>query len=138
MSGRKRHTEVLDFMRTFMVAERTGHWGDLYGPGYREMVAKLVKRGWIEQRRTPAYDYMGSWRLNMQRRNSLHSTAKGRRAIYRIDRHAAPQLRSHSWGTMHGYRTRPEIADWHEQKRVEALTATSTKARNLHQQRTSS
>jgi hypothetical protein len=45
MSARKRHTEALDFMRTFMVSELGGPWG-LGGAGHRDMIDKLVKRGY--------------------------------------------------------------------------------------------
>jgi DNA-binding MarR family transcriptional regulator len=135
MSARKRHTETLDFMRTFVVAERTGHWGDLFGSGYREMVDKLIKRGWIERTRSAAYNRPGSWRLNMQRRNSLKSTARGRRVIYRLDRHTEPHLRPHSWGTSHGYRSRAELVDWQHSRRLERLSATSALATALHSTR---
>lgn len=134
MSGRKRHTEVLDFMRTFIVAERTGHWADLFGAGYGELIAKLIKRGWIKRDRSPAHDRMGSWHLNMQRRNSLRTTAKGRRAIYRIDRHSQPAIRPHSWATHHGFGSEWSMQHGHD-RRLERLLRTSERAKDLHASR---
>lgn len=110
-------------MRTFMVAEVFGHRGDLYGAGYNEMREKLVKRGWIEQVRSPAHS-LGSFNPIFQRRNYYRSTAKGRRAIYKLDRYSNSPMRKHSLSTNRG-RVRRELAMWwdgREQKRLDEMT----------------
>lgn len=95
MSGRKRHTISLDFMREFIAYERGfGHFPSWGWQGHRELIERLVKRGWLRWERSMPTQ-MNSFRPIMQRRNHLVSTKKGRRAVYMADRHAAPALRRH-------------------------------------------
>lgn len=130
MSARKRHTSALDFMRSFIVGERTGGLAEIYGPGFHDMVARLIKRGWIEQTRDGGYKW-GTFRQVLQRRNSLRSTPKGRRAVYRADRHAEPHIRPHWYGESGGWGS-PSTMNYYHQRRLERLAKVSAKAIDLH------
>lgn len=128
MSSRKRHTAALDFMRQFIAAERRIA-SFPYGPGWDRMVAKLMKRGWIARERTEGYRF--GWKPNMQRRNYLVSTRKGRRAVYAADRHAEPSLRRHSWNysyAPHHLPSQMEADARHDRKRA----GVSRRIRDLH------
>lgn len=128
MSKRKRHTELYDYMRTLMLAELHMSYTYVWSARRDDLLKKLEKKGWIE----PHVILVSRLRSGVGKTNTVYrTTKKGRRAIYRLDRVAEPEMRSHQFTNPRWGYFRTSHMLWARSIELAELAKMSKKAKHL-------